>query len=132
MDLLEQLQAEREIRQLIARYAQLADDQDAAAFVALFTQQGELTTPARRCVGHAQIQDWLLAALAGGKTRHLVVNPLIEIDSNGEASGSMDMLALRGGDSGWVVAATLRYADRYVRTEQGWKFARRELRPMMP
>ncbi|MDH0425411.1 nuclear transport factor 2 family protein [Stutzerimonas stutzeri] len=60
------------------------------------------------------------------------MNPLIEIDSNAEASGSMDMLALRAGDSGWVVAATLRYADRYVRTEQGWKFARRELKPMMP
>lgn len=68
----------------------------------------------------------------GGKTRHLVVNPLIEIDSDGEASGSMDMLALRAGDSGWVVAATLRYADRYMRTEQGWKFAKRERRAMMP
>lgn len=70
----------------------------------------------------------------GGKTRYLVVSPLIEIDSDGEASGSMDMdmLALRAGDSDWVVAATLRYADRYMRTEQGWKFAKRERRAMMP
>ena len=132
MDLIETLVAEREIRHLIARYAQTADDPDTSGFAALFTSDGVLALPAKRCVGQAEIEQWLLATLKTGKTRHLFMNPLIEVISPGQASGSMDMLALRAGDLGWVLAATLRYTDRYVHTGQGWKFSERNLQPMMP
>ncbi|CAN7566606.1 nuclear transport factor 2 family protein [Pseudomonas umsongensis] len=132
MELIETLVAEREIRHLIARYAQTADDSDIACFAALFTSDGVLALPAKRCVGHAEIEQWLLATLKPGKTRHLFMNPLIEVTSPGQASGSMDMLALRANDEGWLLAATLRYTDRYVHTEQGWKFSERKLQPMMP
>ncbi|EJM21057.1 hypothetical protein PMI22_02237 [Pseudomonas sp. GM21] len=132
MELIETLAAERDIRQLIARYAQLADDPDAAGFAALFTTDGVLSLPGKQCAGQAEIEQWLQATLKAGKTRHLFMNPLIEVTSPAQASGSMDMLILRAGDSGWALGATLRYTDRYVHTEQGWKFAERSLQPMMP
>lgn len=49
-----------------------------------------------------------------------------------QASGSMDMLLLRASDAGLVLAATVRYTERYVHTGQGWRFAERSLQPMMP
>ncbi|MBV7477631.1 nuclear transport factor 2 family protein [Pseudomonas sp. PDM31] len=132
MELLETLVAERDIRHLIARYAQLADDPDTTGFAALFATDGVLSLPGKQCVGHTEIEQWLQATLKAGKARHLFMNPLIEVTSPIHASGSMDMLVLRAGDSGWALAATLRYTDRYVHTEQGWKFAERKLQPMMP
>jgi anthranilate 1,2-dioxygenase small subunit len=64
--------------------------------------------------------------------RHLFINPHIEIVSPIEARGSMDMLAMRPEGGTWAIAATLRYSDRYVRTDDGWRFAERLLKPMMP
>lgn len=100
MELIEQLAADRDIRQLIARYAQLADAPDSYAFAALFTADGVLTMPSMRCVGHVEIEQWLRKTLAAGKTRHLFMNPLLELISPAKATGCTDMLALRASDSG--------------------------------
>lgn len=132
MEIIESLAAERHIRHLIARYAQWVDDPDAAALAALFADDGVLSLPAKQYAGPTEIEQWLLATLKAGKMRHLYMNPLIEVTSPVTASGSMDMLLLRASDAGWVLAATVRYTDRYVHTEQGWKFAERALQPMMP
>jgi len=132
VNILEQLLAEHEIRHLLARYAQCADDLDAEGVARLFAQNGALVLPDKRIEGRDAIGQWLRSTLQSGRARHLFMNPLISVASPAHAHGSSDMLALRGGVTGWTLAATLRYSDHYVKTDDGWKFSERQLRPMLP
>ena len=62
----------------------------------------------------------------------MVVNHAIVVDSATEAHGSMDLVLLAAKDGAWTVASTARYADRFVRTGEGWRFAERVLTPRRP
>jgi hypothetical protein len=39
----------------------------------------------------------------------------------------MDMVLLAARDGAWSIIATPRYADRFARTTEGWRFAERVL-----
>ncbi|HEX8601124.1 MAG TPA: nuclear transport factor 2 family protein [Pseudoduganella sp.] len=133
MDLLEELAAERDIRKLLALYARLADDIGAtAAWAELFAEHGALILGPQRIEGRAALQAWLAAAQAGPPMRHLMLNPVISVDSPDTATVTMDMALLRGADGQWVVHASPRYADRLVKTAQGWKFLERQLENRRP
>jgi len=127
MDLLDRLAAESDLRQLIAIYPQHADDGDAEGFASLFAPDGVIVIGDERIAGRAAIGQWLLGTIKK-PTRHIMVNPYLVVDDAEHAHGSMDMELLRKGDDGWRLRSTIRYADSFVRTDEGWKFAQRELK----
>lgn len=127
MELLEQLVAERDIRKIVALYPQYADDAKDKGWADLFTPDGEFVVGDRVVKGRAALAEWLLGTLKGPPMRHLMLNNDIEIVSEREARGSLDMALLLHKDGNWVVGPAPRYHDLYVRTEDGWKFARRTI-----
>ena len=129
MEILDELVAERDIRRLLALYAQHADDGDAESYGALFAGDGAIVSQGQRGEGRAAVQEWLLGTLRGKPLRHLMVNPSVVIEDEAHAAGSMDMALLRKEDTGWRVWATIRYRDTYVKTAGGWRFAERVLEP---
>jgi hypothetical protein len=131
MDLLE-LVAREEIRDLVARYAHLADRGRFADLAALFTADGVLEPgeePAAH--GRAAIEAFLggtgqdlAAARPLRLIRHYVANHRIEIDAPQRARGEAYFLVVtdRGVDH-WG-----RYRDEYRREGDRWLFARRRAR----
>ncbi|MES2258428.1 MAG: nuclear transport factor 2 family protein [Pseudomonadota bacterium] len=133
MDLLEELAAERDIRKLLAQYPQLADTVGAAAaWAELFAEDGALVIGPKRIEGRAALRAWMETAQSGPKMRHLMMNPLISVDSPDTATVTMDMALLRGEGEQWLLFASPRYTDRLVRTEGGWKFRERVLENRRP
>jgi hypothetical protein len=127
MDLLQELLAEREIRKIVALYPQYADNADEVAWAALFSEDGELCIGDTVVKGREALAEWLLGTLKGPAMRHMMLNSFIEVESEDTARGSLDMALLLRKDDRWMVGPTPRYDDQYVRTAEGWKFARRRL-----
>jgi coniferyl-aldehyde dehydrogenase len=132
MELIDELVAERDIRRLVASYAQLADDAAVGDWSELFTAHGVLDTGNTRAVGREALRNWLVSVLAGRSMRHLVSNVAVTVDSPTTATGRMDLLLLGDHDGRWAVSATMRYADRYQLVDGSWLFAERVLTPRMP
>lgn len=126
MELLEQLIAERDIARLLALYAQHADD-DADAWAALFVEDGALLAGGQRIEGRPALRAWLLKAQGAASMRHLMMNAVVSVESATTASASMDMALLRADGKQWLLAAAPRYADRLVKTADGWKFLERQI-----
>jgi hypothetical protein len=132
MELIDELVAERDIRALVASYAQLADDDAVEPWSELFAEDGFLDAGNARPVGRQALREWLVGVQADRPMRHLVCNVVISVDSSTTATGAMDLLLLAGKDGRWVVSATMRYADRYRLVDGSWLFAERVLTPRMP
>jgi hypothetical protein len=132
MDIVEELVAERDIRVLVACYPQHADDNAFDAWVELFTADAVLDTGSVKATGHAELREWLVGVQADRPMRHLVSNVAITVDSPTTATGQMDLLLLGEKEGRWVVAATMRYADRYRKVDDNWLFAERVLEARLP
>jgi uncharacterized protein (TIGR02246 family) len=132
MDLLQKLDAENQIRNLQALYAQAADDADPDKFGGMFAEDGELLFLGDCTRGREKIGDWLIQSLATGRLRHLTMNSVVHVESESSAVGSLDLLVLHARDGQWAVMGTARYSDTYVRTPKGWKIKTREIIPMVP
>ncbi|CAN5355470.1 hypothetical protein BH09ACT12_BH09ACT12_17370 [soil metagenome] len=132
MELIDELVAERDIRNLVASYAQLADDDSVVEWSELFAEDGVLDVGNAKPVGREALRDWLATVQRDRPMRHLVSNVAITVDSPTTASGQMDLLLLAGKDGRWIVSATMRYADRYRLVDGSWLFAERVLTPRMP
>jgi hypothetical protein len=127
MDLLEQLAADRDIRNLVALYPVRCDDLDAEAWAALFADDGALVLGNRRIQGRDNLVPWLNKVQARARYRHMMLNAAITIDSPTTAHGSLDMVLLRLEGEKWVIDGAPRYTDKYVKTADGWKFLERVL-----
>jgi hypothetical protein len=127
MDLLQELLAEREIRKIVALYPQYADNADEVAWAALFVEDGELCIGDTVIKGREALAAWLLGTLKGPPMRHMMLNSFIDVMSEDSARGSLDMALLLRKDDRWELGPAPRYDDQYVRTADGWKFARRRL-----
>jgi hypothetical protein len=132
MDLLKKLDAENQIRNLQALYAQAADDADPQKFGGMFAEDGELLLLGNCTKGREKIGDWLVQSLTTGRLRHLTMNSVVHVEGESSAVGSLDLLILHARDGQWVVMGTARYSDTYVRTPEGWKIKTREIIPMVP
>jgi hypothetical protein len=126
MDIVDELSAERDIRSLVARYAQLADDAAAEDWAALFTPTGSLRTTDEQLTGRDELAPWLAKVNARKNMRHLFANLVVTVESPTSARGTTDLgLLMLNREDRWVVAATQRYRDRYQKDGGVWLFAER-------
>ena len=119
---------ENDIRKLVALYAQRADDYAIDAWAGLFIEDGALHMGSKTVQGQPGLREWLAQVQASvGRTRHMMVNAVISVETADTATGSVDMLMLTRVDDTWVNRGAPRYRDRYVRTPAGWRFAERTI-----
>ena len=133
-----------DLADLVARYAAYVDDRRVEEAAALFTRDAALVlpapparlTPERTCTGRAEIASALREAAAFPLTRHTVQGQLFNAqgssDAGARAAGRVLCTAhhLRRRTSGALTDLVwqLRYTDTYLRKEEGWRIARREVR----
>ncbi len=130
---IDQVIVETAIQSLVARYAKHADALDAPGITSLFAADGTLVIAGNAYTGHDAISGWM-AKVAGAVTmrgRHIVSNLVIEWqpDAPDVATASADMIFVARPEAGAPlgIVAAAQYADRFVRTTDGWRFAQREI-----
>ncbi len=129
---------ERACTHLILRSIRAFDEQDWSVYAQLFTSDGvfvRANDPDRPLVGREAIRAALASRPAARLTRHLCTNIHIEALDADHARGFC-YLALYAGDASHPESVEGRpsdgvqrvgeYRDALVRTEEGWRIARRE------
>ncbi len=123
------LEAESQIRQLVARYSFDIDDRRVDAVRTLFADDAVLRS--HDGVMQAVGVDAIMAQFDGrfavlGPGHHVMHDIQIDFESDdaarGRVSGHAELWR-----NGQMMVAAIRYADRYRRTAAGWKFAERVL-----
>lgn len=121
------LEAESQIRQLVARYSFDIDDRNVDAVRALFADDAVLRS--HDGVMHAQGPDAIMAQFDRrfavlGPGHHVMhdiqIDFVDEENATGRVAGHAELMR-----HGRMMVAAIRYDDRYRRTAKGWKFAER-------
>jgi ketosteroid isomerase-like protein len=121
------LEAESQIRQLVAHYSFDIDDRRVEAVRALFAEDAVLRS--HDGVMHAAGPDAIMAQFDGrfavlGPGHHVMHDIQIDFvddeNATGRVAGHAELMR-----HGRMMVAALRYDDRYRRTPAGWKFAER-------
>ena len=120
---------EQKIRRLLAQWAQLYDDNDAAGWTMLFAENGRFAVdaPARNHVGRAAIRDYIdtqiANAPAGRRTKHMCANAAIRFSGESAANADVDFVVYaRRGDEPWSIISVGRYLNKLVRQNGEWLF----------
>lgn len=128
-----------EIQQLVAKYARAIDtcSNNGYDYADLFAADGFFAPAEKGAVGTRWQGREKLAEVSGGGVRgcknvgwirqgvvHLYVNHIITPTADG-AVGTVDMLMSGLGGDPYRIRAEGYYADTYVKTPQGWRFASR-------
>lgn len=122
---------EAALRRVSERYAHAVDSGDGALLAAQFTADGMIVAPRGTFEGPEQIRG-IPAMLRERylKTFHAVLNQMIE-PIEGGAEGETYCIARHyfrdPAGRHLCYEMTIRYLDRFARTGDGWKLARREL-----
>ncbi|MEO0030864.1 MAG: hypothetical protein RIS94_622 [Pseudomonadota bacterium] len=121
------LEAESQIRQLVARYSFDIDDRRVEAVRTLFAEDAVLRSSDG--VMQARGVDAIMAQFDGrfsvlGPGHHVMHDIQIDFVSDEEATGRVSGHAELW-RKGRMMVAAIRYADRYRNTARGWKFAER-------
>ena len=117
-----------EIRQVIALYAQRADDRDAKGRAELFAPDAHYFAGANELVGPAAIEAEIAARHVGQaperKTKHMLGNSVINVDGDRAEVFTDYVLLIRANDaSPWETRGAGRYHDRFVKRAGGWFYA---------
>jgi hypothetical protein len=132
----ERIVIESECRQLALCFMALNDQKKWHDMCALLTDDASFarpTDPDNPISGRAEIQAAFEARPAGRITRHICTNMIVTVESAEKATGTMYALLYTGaadnqGDLG-VIADERQllgeFYDDYVRTEDGWRIAKR-------
>jgi ketosteroid isomerase-like protein len=123
-----------ELRALVDAYASALDRRDIDAFVALFTADAHLgiyepgvEIPASRFDGTAELASLMSMLEVYGETMHVMANHTVTFDGE-QANGEVYCLAHHLTDGATRnLAMTIRYRDRYERTQDGWRIAHRRI-----
>lgn len=123
MDPLARLLDERAIERMIVEYAALNDAGDWQAVAAMYAPDGRMSRPT---APDAFIEgaDAILAAFQARparKSRHLVSNIRVDVAGDSATASSQILLFTAAGQPPLVGT----YADRLVRTAEGWRFTER-------
>ncbi|MCI4592446.1 nuclear transport factor 2 family protein [Sphingobium sp. BYY-5] len=114
---------EQDCARLIALYANLNDAGRWEDVAALYAPDGRMARPTA-ADDWIEGRDAILAAFLARPartTRHVCSNIVIEVLSDGEATGESAMLLFTGEAASKVGS----FHDRFVRTDAGWRFAER-------
>ena len=125
---------ELEIRNLVARLAQLADDGDLDDYIQLFTDDavwdGGAALGSKK--GHAELLAAARERRASGvsgpgtNSRHVITTSVVEVEGN-RATGRAVFHYYVKTDGAPELALMGVYDDEFVRTERGWCLARRTI-----
>jgi len=126
----EQLLLERELHQVVCRYAQLCDAREWDLMDQIFTPHATANYGGWALKDPAAILDMLRQNLGGcGPTQHLLGNLTVKIDSSGVSSQTSVRAAHRG--AGRMQEETYEcmgyYKDQWQDTPQGWRISHRAM-----
>jgi hypothetical protein len=138
MDDLERLLAERACERLIVEYCRLVDFGQAAGIADLFTEDGVWEGTDLVLNGRDEIREWFQRreGVTRRVSRHVCTNVGIDVVSQDEAEGLCYLINYRHdrqeGDMSLPVPADHpkwvgELRDRFRRTPEGWRFARRQV-----
>jgi ketosteroid isomerase-like protein len=113
------------IRELTARYCQLAVGGDAAGVVDLFTDDGCMESGDTLERGRERLLELYRESFAAVLPIPSVHNHVVDLD--GDQATSFCSLELRMVENGEAVTAAGHYEDRFQRVDGVWKFAHRKL-----
>jgi 3-phenylpropionate/cinnamic acid dioxygenase small subunit len=111
-----------EIRNLLARYCILLDQDDVEQWVQLFTTDATYSVYGRAYIGHEGLRKMMSGAPGG---LHLGGPPAIEVVDDDHALTQQNLLFMER--SGTEIRRSL-YDDELVRTDGGWRIATRRCR----
>ena len=115
--------AEADCARLIALYANLTDEARGEEVVALYAEDGVMvrpTAPNAPVAGREAILE-AFKARPPRITRHICSNVVIDVESDTTARGTSAMLLFTG-EAAPLVGS---FHDRFVLTDDGWRFAER-------
>ena len=113
------------IRELTARYCQLAVAGKSEEIVALFTRDGVMESGDTCERGQARLLELYRASFESLRPIPSVHNHVVELD--GDHATGFCSLELRMVENGEAVTAAGHYEDRFEREHGLWKFAHRKL-----
>lgn len=114
---------ENQIAKLRELYATFFDSRDAESFVTLFTAEASMVLPGgKEITGHERLARLVQSMPANGG-KHIPIDA--DITVTGDEASCSGPYRMEAPDS----VSTGRYEDRFVRTAEGWRFARRTLVP---
>ncbi len=133
--------AELEIRNVIARLAQLADSGDIDEYVSLLTDDVVWAMPASPHIGlaaserrgHDEIAAGAVARVADGlqgpgtDTMHTVTTTVVSVESDDVATAKSSFVFWSSTSTSPTATSIGRYDDTFARTSEGWKLARRTI-----
>jgi len=136
LDPVERMLIERECTRLTVEYCHFVDHGEASKIAGQFTRDGVWTSGETTMTGQNELRAGFgrRQALSGRRSRHVCDNVLIHVIDEDNATGVVYLTLYRHDDpqnaavrpSG-VPAIVGEYRDRFVRTSEGWRFARREV-----
>jgi len=118
------LEAEAELRQLVARYALAVDSRDLNTLVSLFCTDVACGRWGNGRAALAAFYDGMLRRFK--RTIHTVASQVIDLDGDGVARGVVYCRAEHEVGDDWVVQS-LCYFDDYEREAGRWRFRRRSV-----
>ncbi len=129
--------AEREIENLIYRYAALIDGGDLAAVAALFRDACIVAPDGGETAGEAAVLALYQASTriypdtGTPCTQHVTTNVAIELDAGGQAAVARSRFTVFQALPDFPLQAIIagRYLDRFACHEGRWEFRRREMYP---
>jgi uncharacterized protein (TIGR02246 family) len=131
MDDLSRLAAEHACAALITRYTHLVDEGHASKVADLFTEDGVWASPEARLEGRDAIRAaFLRREQSVRRSRHVCTNVAIDVADEGDATGLCYLTLFRTDTDVTPPPGTTPdlvgvYRDRFVRTDDGWRFASR-------
>lgn len=136
MDALERLLIERECERLVTAYCHYVDHGEAGRIAGLFTEDGVWKSPEVTMKGREELVRGFgrRQAQTQRMSRHVCNNLQLEVQDESTARGVVYLTLYRSdGEEGRRVSPLEQpdvvgeYRDRFVRTEEGWRFAEREI-----
>lgn len=136
MDDVQRMQIERECERLVTAYCHLVDHGQAARIADLFSENGVWASAEVTMNGRDEVRQGMAHRQANENrmSRHVCNNLLVEVHDEDHASGVVYLTLYRhDGEPGRKLSPldgpllVGEYRDRFERTAEGWKIARREI-----
>ncbi|WP_281784032.1 nuclear transport factor 2 family protein [Sinimarinibacterium flocculans] len=128
---------ERQCSQLVAKFALYVDRRRYADVLALFTGDGSFSRPGLSVSGRQQMSAWLDSRPGNWVTCHFCGPTVFETMDAGEARAVTCVTVYQGEESAGSIprlelpAALVEYQDVFRRTDDGWRIASRNVKPIM-